>query len=103
MRPEALREATAKAAAAARRKLATRLSPGEKNGRRRMAEIAVVYDVEPAPRTACDVIRPPGDSGERPREPGPRVEGNRLTASVTSDIAAVVAAVCFAGSAYSSS
>jgi hypothetical protein len=42
MRPEALREATAKAAAAARRKLVTRLSPGEKNGRKRMAEIAAV-------------------------------------------------------------
>jgi hypothetical protein len=37
MRPEALREATAKAAAGTRRKLATRLSPGEKNGRKRMA------------------------------------------------------------------
>lgn len=33
MRPEALREATAKAAAAPRRKLATRLSPGEKHSR----------------------------------------------------------------------
>jgi len=34
MLPEALRPATAKAAAAAKRKLATRLSPGEKNGRK---------------------------------------------------------------------
>jgi hypothetical protein len=33
MRPEALRPATAKAAAAGKNKLATRLSPGEKNGR----------------------------------------------------------------------
>src|SRR5260370_1332595 len=37
MRPDALRPATAKAAASARNKLATRLSPGEKNGRKRMA------------------------------------------------------------------
>jgi hypothetical protein len=44
MRPDGLRPATAKAAAATRRKLATRLSPGEKNGRERMAELACVYD-----------------------------------------------------------
>ena len=37
MRPGALREATARKAASARRKLATRLSPGEKHGRKRMA------------------------------------------------------------------
>ena len=37
MLPGALRPATAKAAAAAEGKLATRLSPGEKNGRKRMA------------------------------------------------------------------
>jgi hypothetical protein len=35
MLPEALRPATAKAAASAESKLATRLSPGEKNGRKR--------------------------------------------------------------------
>ncbi|MGH3801229.1 MAG: ISKra4 family transposase, partial [Pseudonocardiaceae bacterium] len=44
MRPEALREATAKAARTAGHKLATRLSPGEKHGRKRMAELAGVYD-----------------------------------------------------------
>ncbi len=51
MRPEALRPATAKAAAAAEGKLATRLSPGEKHGRKRMAELACVYDAVPVPRT----------------------------------------------------
>jgi NADPH:quinone reductase-like Zn-dependent oxidoreductase len=40
MLPEALRPATAKAAASADGKLATRLSPGEKNGRKRMCEVA---------------------------------------------------------------
>ena len=59
MRPEALREATAKAAAGARRKLATRLSPGEKNGRKRMAELGCVHDCEPVPRTAADIITRP--------------------------------------------
>ncbi|MCA1704209.1 MAG: hypothetical protein LC808_13465, partial [Actinobacteria bacterium] len=36
MRPEALRDATGKAARAADHKLVTRLSPGEKHGRKRM-------------------------------------------------------------------
>ena len=49
MLPGALRPATAKAAAAAEGKLATRLSPGEKNGRKRMAELACVYDAAPVP------------------------------------------------------
>jgi hypothetical protein len=91
MRPEALRPATAKAAAAGKNKLATRLSPGEKNGRKRMAELACVYDAEPAPRTPRDVIRPPG-TGKKGRSPGPKAAGKWLTASVTSDIGAVIAA-----------
>ena len=59
MLPEALRPATAKAAAAAEGKLATRLSPGEKHGRKRMAELACVYDAAPVPRTPEDVISTP--------------------------------------------
>ena len=47
VRPDALRPATAKAAASGRQKLATRLSPGEKHGRKRMAELACVYDAAP--------------------------------------------------------
>ena len=93
MRPEALREATAKAAAAASPKLATRLSPGEKHGRKRMAELAAVHDVVPVPRVPADIIRPPGDSSAQPpRNPGPRAAGKWLTASVTDDIPAVIAA-----------
>ena len=58
MRPEALRAATAKAAAGARRKLATRLSPGEKNGRKRMAELGRWHrSRSPPPGTARH--RPP--------------------------------------------
>jgi hypothetical protein len=57
MLPGALRPATAKAAAAAEGKLATRLSPGEKNGRKRMAELACVYDAAPGQRSP---VRPDG-------------------------------------------
>jgi len=91
MRPQALRPATARAAASTRRKLATRLSPGEKHGRKRMAELACVYDATPAPRSAADIIGPPGQDG-RARKRGPAAAGKWLTASVTSDITAVVAA-----------
>ena len=103
MLPGALRPATAKAAAAAEGKLATRLSPGEKHGRKRMAELACVYDAAPVPRTPEDVISTPAQkrrkrkaqaSGpkkkQKPREPQAR--GKWLTASVTDDIPAVIAA-----------
>ena len=80
MRPDALRPATAKAAASGRQKLATRLSPGEKHGRKRMAELACVYDAAPAPRTPADIITPPGqDNKDRARGPaGGREMADRL-------------------------
>ena len=105
MLPGALRPATAKAAAAAQGKLATRLSPGEKNGRKRMAELACVYDAAPVPRTPEDIISTPAQKRKKkkaqagksktkgkgkPREPQAR--GKWLTASVTDDIPAVIAA-----------
>ncbi len=90
MLPGALRPATAKAAAAGKNKLATRLSPGEKRGRKRMAEIAAVYDCTPVPRTPADIITPPGTDNKKNKEPGPKAAGKWLTASVTDDIAAVI-------------
>src|SRR5216684_2980379 len=102
MRPDALRAATAKAAAAAAGKLVTRLSPGEKHGRKRMAELACVYDAVPVPRTPEDIISTPAQNRRKkkaqaakpegkgkPREP--QAKGKWLTASVTSDIPAVIA------------
>jgi hypothetical protein len=99
MLPGALRPATAKAAAAAEGKLATRLSPGEKYGRKRMAELACVYDAAPVPRTPEDIISAPAKKKKaqagkakgrgKPREPQAR--GKWLTASVTDDIPAVIA------------
>ena len=103
MLPGALRPATAKAAAAAQNKLATRLSPGEKKGRKRMAELACVYDAVPVPRAPEDIISTPAQKRRKnkaqaakpigkgkPREP--QAQGKWLTASVTDDIPAVVAA-----------
>jgi CBS domain-containing protein len=56
MRPDSLRPATAKAAAKASTKLATRLSKGEKRNRKRLAEVGAVYDLQPVPRQATDVL-----------------------------------------------
>ena len=92
MRPEALRKATATAAAAARRKLATRLSPGEKRGRKRMAALAAVYDAVPAPRTPGDIISLPATAPRCRAHPSRNATGTWLTASVTEDIPAVIAA-----------
>ena len=54
--PRDLREATRKVAETSRRKLETRLSRGEKPGRKRMATVAAVYTVSPHVRTADDIV-----------------------------------------------
>jgi hypothetical protein len=95
MRPGALRETTARTAKTSRHKLATRLSPGEKRGRKRMAEVGAVCDAAPVPRAPADIISAPGHAGgqERSRKKGPVAAGKWLTASVTDDIPAVITAV----------
>jgi hypothetical protein len=90
MRPGALREGTAKAAASGRNKLATRLSRGEKGNRNRMAEIAAVYDAKPSPRAAADIVALPVEP-ERDRAPGPAARNTWLTASVEKDATQVIA------------
>ena len=77
MLPEALRPATAKAAAAAEGKLATRLSPGEKNGRKRMAELACVYDAAPVPRTPEDVISTPAQKRRKKKAQAGKPKGKQ--------------------------
>jgi hypothetical protein len=97
IRPEALREATAKAAALkGGNTMKTRLATGEKNGRKRMATLGAVYDAEPALRTVEDVISDPDQedaSADHEREPGPKARGKWLTGSVNDTAARVVAAV----------
>ena len=101
MRPDSLRPGTAARAERASAKLATRLSPGEKHGRKRMAEIVAVYDLDPAPRTVADIIptrrNSPQDTSsqqDKPaRRPGPVVTGKWLAANLTDDIPTVIAAM----------
>ena len=96
MLPGALRPATAKAAAAAEGKLATRLSPGEKNGRKRMAELACVYDAAGPAHPRRHHQHPRAEEGAAGNVKGREGRGSRrrgewLTASVTDDVPAVIA------------
>jgi hypothetical protein len=74
MRQDALRPATQKHAQHQEQKLKTRLSKGEKRNRRRMAEVAAVYEITPAPR-AADIL--PADP-DRLRRYGREPTGRRL-------------------------
>lgn len=91
MRPDALREATAKAADKARAKLATRVSKGEKRNRKRMAEVGAVYDVTPVVRTAAEVLASKSHGGDP--APAPEAANKWVTASVAEDAATVVGSV----------
>jgi hypothetical protein len=80
MRQEDLREATRKAARRARPKLKTRLSPGEKSQRKRMATVASVYTVAPYIRRPESVMSPEAEA-----LPRPQVQNKRVWASVERD------------------
>lgn len=98
IRPDALREATAKAAAAkGGNKLDKRLSAGEKNGRKRMATLGTLYDAEPVPRDLDDIIAGPdaerATDGAGPPVRAPKARSKWLCGSVNDTAAEVVAAV----------
>jgi hypothetical protein len=85
-----LREKTRKAAAGSSHKLTKRLSKGEKRNRKRMAEVAVVYDVAPFTRTVDEVmndLRPVRDIDKR----RPKPKNKRVWASIEKGMEAVVA------------
>ena len=80
MRHEDLREATRLAAEQKANKLETRLSPGEKADRKRMAQVCAVYSVEPWQRTAADVLHVLRDENTDAKRPRPN--DKRVWASV---------------------
>lgn len=92
MRADALRPATAKAAAKQSHKLSTRLSKGEKRNRKRLAELGAVYDATPLPRTAADIF-PANETERQAAVDGPTASNKWLVASVVQDAAAVIARV----------
>jgi hypothetical protein len=87
MRSEHLREQTRKAAeqADARRhdRPMKRLAPGEKRGRKRMAQLAVVYSVAPFVRTTDDVLAELRPVRDVLRARRPRPVNKQVWASVT--------------------
>ena len=91
LRREDLAEATRKAAEKSRYKMDTRLSRGEKRGRKRMATVAAVYTVAPYLRTAQDVIAGLRHVRNATPKPRPRPEGKRVWASLTRNLKDVIA------------
>lgn len=80
MHREDLREATRQAAQRQQHQLTTRLSPGEKRQRKRMATVASVYTVAPFQRTPEEVMGVSQDQEARPK-----VANKRVWASVERD------------------
>jgi hypothetical protein len=80
MRHEDLREATRRAAEKKVHKLETRLTPGEKSERKRMAQVAAVYEVAPWQRTLADVLHTLRDENVEKKRPVPH--DKRVWASV---------------------
>jgi hypothetical protein len=93
MRHEALREQTRSQAQNASGKLKTRLSKGEKTNRKRMAEIVTVYELEPEPRTAADILPDPDSPAAPAPARRPKAKNKWLKASVTDDTRTVIAAM----------
>jgi hypothetical protein len=80
VRHEDLREATRRAAEQSTHKIETRLTPGEKHNRKRMAQVATVYTVAPWVRTVADVLHTLRDATTEAKRPAPR--NKRVWASV---------------------
>lgn len=90
-----LRPATREAAERANPKMDSRLSSGEKRNRKRMAEVATVYTVQPWVRTPEDVanslVSGPADADPvGPKTKRPRPENKRVWASLTKPMATVI-------------
>ena len=89
MRHEDLREGTRRAAEKSGRKLETRLTPGEKSNRKRMAQVATVYSIAPFPRGPADILHTLRDPDELDTA-RPRPTDKRVWASVEKSGRAVI-------------
>jgi hypothetical protein len=90
MRPVDLRPATRAAAARRQRKLARRLTKGEKRHTKRMAQVAAVYTIKPFVRTAEDLLQELRPAEAAPPPVRPRPEGKRVWASLATAPAEVI-------------
>jgi len=90
MRKEDLRPATRKAAEQEVHRTGTRLQPGEKRNRKRMATVAAVYDIEAHERTAEEIM---GLCPEQERSARPKPTDKRVWASVEQEPEDVIGAM----------
>lgn len=91
MLPDSLRAQTQKRAKSATRKLKTRLSTGEKADRKRMAQVAAIYDVEPWVRRVDDILLLTRNVPDDRRPLPPRATNKRVWASIEKDAVCVIA------------
>jgi hypothetical protein len=89
MRHEDLREGTRRLAGTRSHKLETRLSPGEKRNRKRMAQVATVYSIAPYPRGPGDILHGFRDA-EALDTRRPRPTDKRVWASVEKSARSVI-------------
>lgn len=89
MRHEDLREGTKRAAEKSSQKIQTRLTPGEKSNRKRMAQVATVYSIAPFVRTPADIVHTLRDPDELDTK-RPRPTDKRVWASVEKSGRAVI-------------
>ena len=80
MRHEDLREATRRRAEQSVDEVETRLTSGKKRNRKRMAQVATIYEVDKWPRTAADVLHTLRDGDTDAKRPKP--QHKRVWASV---------------------
>ncbi len=97
MHKEDLRDATKKKAEESRsRRLASRLSPGEKTGSKRMATVATVYNVAPHIRTPEEILGIANQAQDEKEDENcqpkkrPKIKNKRVFASVAHTSAEVV-------------
>lgn len=95
MRPEGLRAETRAAAGAERRRSTAQTAGavgarqhGVRKNRKRMAEVAAVYDLAVQPRSPDDIVRELRRSG--PHKPRPRAKNKRVWASLERTVPTVV-------------
>ena len=86
MHPNGLREATRKAMEQETRKQRTRLSPGEKSNRKRMATVVSVYEIERYPRSPEQILDPEHKSEQKRPQPCHK----RTWARVEADLKTVI-------------
>lgn len=93
MRPDGLREETRRRARS--QKLRHRMSGGEKRNRKRMAQVASVYELKAEPRTPDDIVRELDSDAPGPRRSRPRPQNKRVWASLVDEPGEVIEAAFY--------